>query len=106
MLVIEQNCGKRYEYSIPVLGTSLGLDNEIVYIQELFLERKNLAYLGSNLYWLEKTHDCKNNCVLIAVRMNLLNAIIIENRIDLITYFYGIVLDITKENIHGKGQKS
>ena len=38
MLVLEQNCGKRYQYIVAVLKASLGLEPSIVYIQELFWE--------------------------------------------------------------------
>ena len=37
MLVIQQNCGKEYEYTVSALEASIGLDARIVCIQEPFL---------------------------------------------------------------------
>ena len=84
MLVIQQNCGKRYKYTISTLKVGLGLNAKVVYIQEPFLRKKNLAYLGFSLYWPVKTHDCKDNRVFIAVQKDLLNIKIVENRTNLI----------------------
>ena len=36
MLLVQQNCGKEYEYTISALETGLGLDARIVCIQEPF----------------------------------------------------------------------
>ena len=105
MLVVQQNCGKGYECTISALEAGLGLDAGIVCIQEPFLGRKNLAHSGFNLYWPAGTHDRKDNRVLIAVRKDLLNATIVENRTDLISHPYGMVLDITEGDIHVRGQR-
>ena len=105
MLVIQQNCGKGYECTISVLEAGLGLDVGVVCIQEPFLGRKNLAQSGFSLYWPAGTHDRKDNRVHITVRKDLLNTTIVENRMDLISHPYGMVLDITEGHIHGGGQK-
>ena len=105
MLIIQQNCGKGYECTITALEARLGLNAGIVCIQEPFLGKKDLAHSGFNLYWPAGTHDRKDNRVLIAVKKDLLHTTIVENRTDLISHPYGIVLDITEGNIHGRGQK-
>lgn len=61
MLIIQQNCGKEYESIISTLNADLSFDAEIIYNQEPFLEPKNLAYLGFNLYWPARTHNYKDN---------------------------------------------
>lgn len=57
MLVVQQNCGKGYEYIISILEAGLGLDVSIVYIQEPFFGSRRLLYSGFNLYWLFRTDD-------------------------------------------------
>lgn len=57
------------------------------------------------MYRLIEIHNFKNNQVLIIVRKDLFNIKIIKNWINLISYFYSIVLDIIKRNIYIKGQK-
>ena len=105
MLVVQQNYGKRYECTISALEARLGLKAGIVCIQEPFLGKKNLAHTGFNLYWPVGAHDCKDNRVLIAVRKDLLNKIIVENRTDLLSHSYGMVLDITEGQIHRKSRR-
>ena len=105
MLVIQQNCGKGYECTISALEAGLGLNAGVVCIQEPFLGKKNLAHAGFNLYWPAGPHDRKDNRVLVAVRKDLLNKTIVENRTDLVSHPYGMVLDITEGEIHAKGQK-
>lgn len=105
MLVVQQNCGKGYECTIYALEAGLGLDARIVCIQEPFLGKKNLAHSGFGLYWPAGTHNRKDYQVLIAVRKDLLDSTIVENRTDLISHPYDIVLDITEGDIHGRGQR-
>lgn len=52
MLIVQQNYGKRYEYTISVLEAALSLKVLVIYIQKSFLENQNLTYVGFNLYWL------------------------------------------------------
>ena len=91
MLVVQQNCGKGYECTVSAFEAGLGLDARIVCIQEPFLRRKNLAHSGFSLYWPAGTHDRKDNRVLIAVRKDLLDITVVENRTDLISHPYGMV---------------
>lgn len=105
MLVIQQNCRKGYEYIISTLEAGLGLNAGIVCIQEPFLDKKNLAHAGFSLYWPVKSYDRRENHVFIAVRKDLLNKTIIKNQTDLVSHPYGMILDITKGQIHIKEQK-
>lgn len=105
MLVIQQNCGKGYECTTSVLEAGLGLNAGIVCIQEPFLGRKVLSHAGFSLFWPSGTHERKDNRVLIAVKKDLLNKTIVENRTDLVSHPYAIVLDITEREVRAKGQK-
>ena len=103
MLVIQQNCGKRYECTIAALEAGLGLEASVVCIQEPFLGNRSLAHAGFILYWPSGTDDRKDMRVLIAVRKDILNKVIIENRTDLVSHPYCIVLDIRELNpVSGK----
>lgn len=64
-------------------------------------------YLNSefNFYGPSGTHDCKDNQVFIAVKKDLLNKTILENRTDLVSHPYGMVLDITEREIHTQRRK-
>ncbi len=103
MLVVQQNCGKGYECTISALEAGLGLEASVVCIQEPFLGNRSLAHAGFSLYWLSGTDNRKDMRVLIAVRKDILNKVIIENRTDLASHPYCIVLDIKKLNpVSGK----
>ena len=51
MLVIQQNCGNKYECIISAFEVALGLNTGVVCIQKLFLEKKTLAYTELNIHW-------------------------------------------------------
>ena len=59
-----------------------------------FLGNQSLAHTGFNLYWPSGTDNRKDMRVLIAVRKDILNRVVIENRTDLISHLYCICLDI------------
>ena len=61
--------------------------------------------MGFDLYWPARLHDRKDNCVLVAVRKDLLNETIVENQIDFVNYSYSMMLDITERDIYAKEQK-
>lgn len=50
-----------------------------LYILRSFFKKKNLMHIGFNLYWLIKVHDYKDNYILIIVKKDLLDKIILEN---------------------------
>ena len=94
MLIVQQNCGKGYECTIAALEAGLGLEAAIVCIQEPFLGNRSISHSGFNLYWPSGTDNRKNMRVLTAVRKDILNSIIIDNRTDLVSHPYCSVLDI------------
>ena len=48
--MVQQNCGKRYEYTIFALKARLNLGASVVYIQELFLGNQSISHFGFNSY--------------------------------------------------------
>ena len=98
MLVIQQNCGKGYEYTVSALEAGLGLNAGVVCIQEPFLGNRDISHSGFNLYWPSGTDNRKDMRVMIAVKKNVLNKVIVENRTDLVSHPYCIVLDIRELN--------
>ena len=78
MLVLQQNCGKGYEYTISMFEAVLGLEAFVVCIQEPFLGNCSLAHVGFNLYWPVETNKQKDMGVLIAVKKDILNKVFIE----------------------------
>ncbi len=94
MLVVQQNCGKGYECTISALKAGLGLDAAVVCIQKPFLGNRSITHSGFNLYWPSGTDSRKDMRVLAAVRKDILNRIVIDNRTDLVSHPYCLVLDI------------
>lgn len=89
-------CGKGYESTISALEAGLGLNAGVVCIQEQFLGNKDLSHVGFNLYWPSGVHNRKDNRVLVAVRKDILNKIIVKNQTDLVSHPYCMALDITE----------
>ena len=104
MLVIQQNCGKGYECTISAFEAGLSLEAEIVCIQEPFLGNRHVSHSGFNLYWSSGTDNRKNMRVLTAVRKDILNRVLIENRTDLVSHPYCLVLDI--KELHPRSGKA
>ena len=98
MLVVQQNCGKGYECTISALEATLGLNAAVVCIQESFLGNRNISHFGFNFYWPSGTDDRKDMRVLIAVKKDMLNKIIIENQTDFVSHPYCIVIDVMERN--------
>ena len=94
MLIVQQNCGKGYECTIAALEAGLGLNASVICIQEPFLGNRSIAHSGFNLYWPSGTNNRKDMRVLIAVRKDILSKVVIENRTDLVSHPYCMVLDI------------
>lgn len=94
MLIVQQNCGKGYKYTISTFETGLGFNISVICIQELFLANRSLAHAGFNLYWPFRTYNQKDMQVLIVVKKGILNRIVIENRTDLVSHPYYMVFDI------------
>ena len=98
MLVVQQNCGKGYECTISALEAALGLNAAVVCIQEPFLGNRNISHSGFNFYWPSGTDNRKDMRVLIAVKKDILNKVIIENRTNLVSHPYCIVIDVRERN--------
>ena len=98
MFVIQQNCEKRYEYTISTFEAGFSLEASIICTQEPFLGKQSLVHAEFNSYWLSATDNRKNMQVLIAVRKDILNKVIIENQTNLVSHLYCIVLDIKELN--------
>ena len=94
MLIVQQNCGKGYECTISALEAGLGLNAAVVCIQEPFLGKHNISHSGFNLYWPSGTENRKDMRVLTAVRKDMLSKVVVENRTDLVSHPYCMVLDI------------
>ncbi len=77
-----------------MLEAGLGLETSVICIQEPFLGNRSLAHTGFNLYWPSETDNRKDIRVLIAVRKDILNKVIVENCTDLVSHPYCIALDI------------
>ena len=87
---------------MSALEAELSFNVGVVYIQELFLEKKNLSHMGFNLYWAARPHNRKDNHVLVVVWKDLPNKTIVAIWTNLVNYPYGMVLDITEREIHTK----
>ena len=59
---------------------------------------QSLVHIRFNLYWPSKTDNHKDIYVLIIIKKDILNKVIIENRTDLISHPYYIILDIREYN--------
>lgn len=92
-------------YNFSTFKPRLGLKVGIICIQEPFLGKKNLAHRRFILYWPAGAYDCKDKWVLIAIRKDLLNKIIVKNQTDLVSHPCNIMLDITKRQIHTTSQR-
>ena len=103
MLVIQQNCGKGYECTLSALETALGLGASIVCIQEPFIGNRSISHSGFNLYWPIAGENRRDIRVLTAVRKEIVNNVVLDNRLDLANHLYSLVLDI--KELHPKTRK-
>ncbi len=101
MLVVQQNCGKGYECTISALESALSLKASLVYIQEPFVRKRVISHSGFNFYWSSANRENRKDIrVLIAVRKDVVNEVILENRSDLASHPYCMILDI--KELHPK----
>lgn len=92
MLVIQYNYGWEYKSIIVTLETLLRIGIGIVYRQELFIWNKSITHSTFNFYWLEGLRNDAR--VFTAIKKELINKIIVDNRTDLGDYLYFLILDI------------
>ena len=92
MLVIQHNCGRGYESTIATLEMSLSIGAGIVCLQEPFIGNRSITHSAFNFYW---PGGLRNEArVLTAVKKELVNKIIVDNRTDLVDHPYFLTLDI------------
>ena len=91
MLVLQHNCRRAYAITIAALELGLQLGVGLACLQEPYIDR-DFSHGGYLLYWPEGgRRDCR---VVIAVRRDLLDQLIIEARTDLISHPYILTVDI------------
>lgn len=98
MLVIQQNRGKGYECTISTLETALSLGASMVCIQEPFIRNQVLSHSGFNLYWPADQGNRRDVRVLTAIRKDTASNIIFDNRSDLTSHPYCIILDVNERH--------
>jgi hypothetical protein len=91
--VVQYNCRKTHAIIIAVLETELTLKTEIVCLQKPYIGINNIAHGGYTILWPETGPRDKKR-VVITIRKDLQNSLIIEPRTDLINYLYALALDI------------
>lgn len=103
MLVVQQNCGKGYECTISALETALSLGALMVRIQEPFIGNRTISHSGFNLYWLADRRNWEDIRVLTAVRKDIADNVILENRSDLASRPYCLIVDV--KELHPRTRK-
>ena len=103
-LIIQQNCGKGYECTISAFETAISLGASMVCIQEPFIGNRSISHSGFNLYWPISGENRKDIRVLTAVRKEIANNVVLDNRSDLANYPYCLILDI--EELYPRTRKS
>ncbi len=51
MLIIQHNCGRRYENTVMVLEIAMNIGVGIMMLQKPFIRNRELSYSAFNLYW-------------------------------------------------------
>ena len=91
MLVLQHNCRRAYAITIAALELGLQLGVGLACLQEPYIDR-DFCHGGYLLYW---PKGGRRSCrVVIAVRRDLLDQLIIEARTDLISHPYILTVDI------------
>ena len=104
MLIIQQNYGKWYEYTISTLETAISLGASMVCIQEPFIENRNISHSGFNLYWPISGENRKDIWVLTAVWKEIANNVVLDNWSNLANHPYCLIFDI--EELYLRTRKS
>jgi hypothetical protein len=90
-LIIQYNCGHTYPATLGALKAEIEQQIGIICLQEPYI-LNNFSHPGYLLYWPEG--EKQDQRVLIAIRKDLIGAVRIENRTDLVDYSYLQTLDI------------
>ncbi len=92
MLVVQHNYGQDYDSKMMAMETALSVKNSIVMVQEPFIGIREICHSAFNFYWPER--EKKEIRVMIAVRKDLGDKIMIDHGTDLIHYLYFMLLEI------------
>lgn len=101
MLVVQHNCGQGYESTIAALERTISTEAGIVCLKETFIRNRNITHSAFNFY-----QPCGLRTearVLTAVKKELVNKIMVENRTNLVNHLYFLVLDI--RDLDGKSYR-
>lgn len=96
MLVIKHNCEPRYKSTMIALEIALDIQAGIILLQEPFIGNWKLVYSAFNFYWLQRDKTAIR--VMMVVKKDLLNKIVIEYKTDLVNYSYFIFFEIQDLN--------
>ena len=94
MLIVQHNCGRGYESTVMALETALTIKAGVVMLQEPFLGNRELSHSAFNFSWPQG--DRSEIRVMTAIRKDLADKLIVENRTDLVNHPYFILLEIRK----------
>ena len=100
MLVIQHNYGRGYESTVASLEMAINIGAGIVCLQEPFIGNRNITHSVFNFYWPGGSRTEAR--VLTAVKKELANRIIVENRSDLVNHPYFLTLDIREMDSQSK----
>ena len=92
MLIIQYNCGRRYESIVMALEAALDIGAGIIMLQEPFIGNRELIYSAFNFYWLQGERTVIR--VMTTIRKDLLDMIVVEHRTDLVNHPYFTLLEI------------
>lgn len=92
MLVIQHNCGRGYESTVMALETAFTIKAGMVMLQEPFLGNRELSHSAFNFYWPQGERS--EIRVMTAIRKDLVDKFVVENRTNLVNHPYFILLEI------------
>ena len=94
MLIIKYDCGRGYESTVMALETALIIKVGMVRLQEPFISNREISHSAFNFYWPQG--DRSEIRVVTAIRKDLMDKLVVENRTDLVNHPYFILLEIQK----------
>ena len=92
MLVVQHNCGQGYESTMMALETAICVGAGIVMIQAPFIGNREISHSGFNFYWPQG--ERKEIRVMIAIKKDLVDKIVVDHRTDLISHPCFMLLEI------------
>ncbi len=92
MLIIQHNCERGYESTVMALETTLTIKAGMVMLQELFIGNRELSHSAFNFYWPQGERS--EIRMVTAIRKDLTDKLVVENRTDLVNHPNFILLEI------------